>query len=57
MKIRNLKDYLKRREIFERGDDEGRGKRIGDVDNDRQLTNGENIEQSAAGIKRQRFAI
>ena len=57
LKIRNLKDYLKRRKIFERGDDEGRGKRIGDVDNDRRLTDGKNIEQSAAGIKRQGFAI
>ena len=57
MKIRNLKDYLKRRKIFERGRDEGRRKRSGDVDNDRQLTDGKNIEQSAAGIKRQRFAI
>ena len=48
---------LKRRKIFEGGDDEGRRKRSGDVDNDRQLTDGKTIEQSATGMKRQRFAM
>ena len=48
---------MKRRKIFERGDDEGRRKRTSDVDNDRRLTDGLTIEQSAAGTKRQRFAI
>ena len=49
--------FFEKKKIFERGDDEGRRKRIGDVDNDRRLTDGVNIEQSAAGTKRQRFAI
>ena len=48
---------MKRKKIFEIGDDEGRRKIIGDVDNDRRLTDGVNIEQSAAGMKRQRFTI
>ena len=49
--------FFEKKKIFERGDDEGRRKRIGDVDNDRCLTDGVNIEQSAAGMKKQRFAI